>query len=140
VRYGAVVSCGRPPGVRSTLAAGLDPSAQASHIVYQALYRLASRTPPGRVTTPAHEQARVMRRAFRLVPGSAANDGVVPTRSQLWGEVVHATQADHLDVIGHFSDAAHDPPHVDWLTTGSGFDRARFEALWGDVLGYILRP
>jgi hypothetical protein len=139
VRYGTVVSCGRPPGVRSTLAAGLDPSAQASHVVYQALYRLASRTPHGRVMAPAREQARVMRRAFRLVPGSAANDGVVPTRSQLWGEVIHATQADHLDVIGHFGDATHDPPHVDWLTTGSGFDRRRFEDLWGDVLGYILR-
>src|SRR5438552_2027521 len=46
VRYGSVVTRARPPGVRSTLAAGLDPSAQASHAVYQALYRLASRTPP----------------------------------------------------------------------------------------------
>ena len=45
--------------------------------------------------------------------------------------------ADHLDVLGHFRDASHDPPHVDWLVTGSGFDRARFEALWGDVTRFL---
>ena len=27
--------------------------------------------------------------------------------------------------------------HVDWLVTGSGFDGARFEALWGDVTGFL---
>jgi len=45
--------------------------------------------------------------------------------------------ADHLDVLGHFRDASHDPPHVDWFVTGSGFDRARFEALWSDVTRFL---
>lgn len=43
-----------------------------------------------------------------------------------------------FDVLGHFRDTAHDPPHVDWLVTGSGFDRRHFEALWGDVVRFML--
>ena len=61
----------------------------------------------------------------------------MPTRSQAWGRVLHAAIADHLDVLGHFRDASHDPPHVDWLVTGSGFDRARFEALWSDITRFL---
>lgn len=65
------------------------------------------------------------------------SDGIVPTRSQAWGDVVHAAVADHLDVLGHFRGPSHDPPHVDWLVTGSGFDRTRFEALWSDVTRFL---
>ena len=137
VRYGSVVTRARPPGVRSTLAAGLDPSAQASHAVYQALYRLASRTPQVRAPALAPAQARRLRRAYGTLPGAGANDGIVPTRSQPWGDVIHAAQADHLDVIGHFHDKGKPPRHADWLTTGSGFDAERFEALWADVAGYV---
>src|SRR5439155_1503113 len=124
-----VLRFGRPP-----LAAGLDPSAQASHAVYQALYRLASRTPQVRAPALAPAQARRLRRAYGTLPGAGANDGIVPTRSQPWGDVIHAAQADHLDVIGHFHDKGKPPRHADWLTTGSGFDAERFEALWADVV------
>jgi len=72
------------------------------------------------------------------MPSPDANDGIVPTRSQVWGHVVHAAVADHLDVLGHFRDAAHHPPHVDWLVSGSGFDRVRFEALWADVAHFLV--
>ncbi len=137
VRYGSVVTRARPPGVRSTLAAGLDPSAQATHALYQALYRLASRTPRGRVPTLPPAQARRLRKAYGTLPGPGANDGIVPTRSQPWGDLIHAAQADHLDVIGHFRDRAKPPRHTDWLTTGSGFDAEHFEALWADVTGYV---
>ena len=138
VRYGSVVTRARPPGVRSTLAAGLDPSAQATHALYQALYRLVSRTPRGQVPALAPAQARWLRRAYGTLPGPGANDGIVPTRSQPWGDLIHAAQADHLDVIGHFRDRAKPPRHTDWLTTGSGFDAEHFEALWADVAGYVL--
>jgi len=40
-------------------------------------------------------------------------------------------------VLGHFGDASADPPHIDWLSTGSGFDRVQFEALWSDVARFI---
>jgi hypothetical protein len=32
-----------------------------------------------------------------------------------------------------------DPPHVDWIGTMSGFDRAQFEKLWGDMGEFVSR-
>jgi hypothetical protein len=137
VRYGAVVAEAAHPSLCSTIAVGLDPAAQVTHALYRALYQLAAATPHHLSPRLAPEVASVLRHAYRATPSAAANDGIVPTRSQAWGRVVHAAIADHLDVLGHFRDASHDPPHVDWLVTGSGFDRARFEALWSDVVRFL---
>jgi triacylglycerol esterase/lipase EstA (alpha/beta hydrolase family) len=138
VRYGSVVARAERPSVRSTLATGLDPSGQAIHAVYRALYRLAAQTPRAAAAQPAPHQSRVLRRAYGALPSVQANDGVVPTRSQLWGDVIHAARGDHLDVIGHFNDPVQQPPHFDWLASGSGFTRDKFEALWSDVVDYLL--
>jgi hypothetical protein len=137
VRYGSVVTRAQPPGMRSTLAAGLDPSAQATHAIYRTLYQLAAQVPPARRAPLSAEQARRLRHAYGALPTVKANDGLVPTRSQVWGDVIHAAQADHLDVIGHFGDPSSAPPHFDWLATGSEFSRVKFEALWMDVLRFI---
>jgi triacylglycerol lipase len=144
VRYGSVVTRGAPPGVRSTLSTGLDPGAQAMHAIYQALYRIAARTPKpkGRsvpITSWTAGQRRALRGAYRSLPPATANDGIVPTRSQVFGEVIRAIDADHLDVIGHYSDPGDQPPHYDWLTTGSGCDRERFESTWQAIVGFLLR-
>lgn len=138
VRYGSVVTRSRPPGVATTLAAGLDPGAQAIHAIYGAIYRLAAQTRDRAALPPDAAQRRALVRAYGKVPGAHANDGIVPTRAQLHGRVIAAVRGDHLDVIGHFNDPATDPPHFDWLTTGSGFDRARFEAVWDSVLDFLL--
>ena len=138
VRYGSVVTGGARPGIGSRLDAGLDPSAQATQTIYHALYRLAGRMPRARVRRLSAKEARLLRHVYGTVPSRTANDGLVPTRSQLWGEIVHAARADHLDVIGHFHDPEHAVPHVDWLTSGSGFHRQQFEALWTDVLDSAL--
>jgi hypothetical protein len=73
-----------------------------------------------------------------------ANDGVVPIRSQVWGTLVWAGLADHLDVLGHFRDDR-DPEtvapalrHCDWLTSGSQFDRPRFSSLMDAVANGML--
>ena len=137
VRYGAVVANAAPPSLCSTIAVGLDPAAQVTRALYGVLYRLAAATPRHLSPRLVPEVARALRHAYRATPSAGANDGIVPTRSQAWGPVLHAAIADHLDVIGHFRDASLDPPHVDWLVTGSGFDRARFEALWSDVTRFL---
>ena len=139
VRYGAVVTRARPPGIRSTLATGLDPGAQAMHGIYQAIYRLSSTTRRGGEAPLTRAQRRALHLAYGRVPRSRANDGIVPTRSQVWGTVVAAVEADHLDVIGHFNAPRSRPPHYDWLTTGSGFDVATFEGVWGRVAAFLTR-
>ncbi|MGC4000600.1 MAG: hypothetical protein QM767_25400 [Anaeromyxobacter sp.] len=65
---------------------------------------------------------------------------MVPTLSQVWGQVIAAVWADHLDVLGHFDHATHVPPHHDWLTSGTGFNRKVFEALWRAVVAFAALP
>ena len=137
VRYGTVVRQSAQPRFRSMLAEGLDPAAQVTHAVYGGLYRLIASTTPRELPELTSQQARALRSAYGATSPAGANDGVVPTRSQTWGEVIHAALADHLDGIGHFRDAASDPPHVDWLVTGSGFNRCRFELLWDEVARFV---
>lgn len=138
IRYGAVVTQAAHPTVLSTFRMGLDPAAQVTHALYSALHQLIAAA-PRRVSPPlAPDQARMLRRAYRAMPSPDANDGLVPTLSQAWGPLIHTAVADHLDVLGHFRDAAHAPPHVDWLVSGSGFDRGRFEALWDDVARFLV--
>jgi hypothetical protein len=136
VRYGCVVTRSRPPSLGTTLAAGLDAGAQAIHAIYAAIYRASATTPPRAVRPVGAAQRRALRRAFGKLPVAHATDGIVPTRSQVHGRVLAAVRGDHLDVIGHFNDPTTDPPHFDWLTTGSGFDRADFEAVWDGVLDF----
>lgn len=136
VRYGCVVTRSRPPGVRSLLRAGLDGYAQATHALYAVLYRLAAGKPGDRRPRITMDCAAVLRHAYGRVPDARSNDGIVPTLSQIWGEVVAAVWADHHDAIGHFHLPTHVPPHFDWVASGTGFDRAHFEALWRAVLAY----
>jgi hypothetical protein len=139
VLYGSVVSQAARPSVRSTIGAGLDPGAQATRALYGALYALTATTPDHLAPRLAPEVTRLLRHTYGAIPSTGDNDGIVPTRSQAYGHVLHAAVADHLDVLGYFGDAAHDPPHVDWIVTGSGFSRPRFEALWGAVSRFVMR-
>jgi triacylglycerol esterase/lipase EstA (alpha/beta hydrolase family) len=136
VRYGSVVTRALPPSLRSWTMPGLDPSAHVLHLVYRALH---AATRDSRAHLPALDATAVarLRAAYETLPDPTDNDGVVPTLSQVHGDLVHATRGDHLDVIGHFGDASVTPPHVDWLVTGTGFDRAAFHTVWTAVVDYL---
>ncbi len=138
VRYASVLTRARPPGLRGPVEIGLDPVAQISHAIYQGLYRLCATIDPEDLATPDEIQRNALVERYGKVPSSRANDGMVPTRSQLHAEVVHVARADHHDVIGYFDDRKHDPPHLDWVATGSGFRRADFERLWTDVARFMV--
>ncbi len=137
VRYGCVVAKARSPGMGSTFAAGVSPYAQSSHALYVAMWNLAARHPPDKLPLPTVEHTRALARAYGEVPDIRANDGMVSVLSQLWGEVIAAVTADHHDVIGHFDDPDHQPPHFDWITSGSGFRRPQFDQLWGSVAEWL---
>jgi hypothetical protein len=138
VRYGCVVGRARPPGIAARIEHGLEPYAQFSATLYEVLYRLSERMPPEALPVPTPAQEDALRAVYTDLPAPGANDGIVPTGSQLWGEPVHVARADHLDTIGHFHQPGHQPPHYDWLITGTGFGRYDFEALWSDVARWIL--
>jgi pimeloyl-ACP methyl ester carboxylesterase len=139
VRYGSVVTGIKGIGLASLAKAGLDPYAQASHAIFVALNKICRRNSSKFRGRPTADQAECLRRAFGEYPSDTFNDGVIPTNSQIWGEIVHARQADHLDVIGYFRDPHHLPPHYDWLASGSGFNRTKFEQLWTGIVDFIVK-
>jgi hypothetical protein len=86
----------------------------------------------------------LLARVYGTAPPLEANDGVVPLRSQLWGNVVWAGLGDHLDVLGHYGDgrdpAAVDPAlrHRDWLFSGSNFGDAEMTTLMDTIAAGML--
>jgi triacylglycerol lipase len=137
VRYGSVVTCARSPGVRSLVGAGFGAYAQATHALFAVLYRFTAGRPvdPPQQLAPKH--ANALLRAYGRLPDHRANDGIVPTLSQVRGDLIAAAWADHHDVIGHFHMPRHVPPHFDWVASGTGFDRPQFEAVWRQVAVYL---
>jgi hypothetical protein len=139
VRYGSVITCARPPGVRTSLAVGLSPFRQATHVLFAAFHRITARMPATTVGL-THAQQRKLVRAYGRLPDLRDNDGMVPTLSQVWGDVIHAAWGDHLDAIGHFYMPTHVPPHFDWLNSGQRFTLGEFERIWLDVARFLFRP
>ncbi len=107
-RYACVTARAKPPRQLARFGLGIAPWAQITYSLYTWLHH-------------------------HVGPG----DGIVPTASQRRGPVLFEAVGDHLDVIGHFDDANHQPPHTDWITTRSGFDRVQFEALWTEVARFV---
>jgi triacylglycerol lipase len=139
VRYACVPVRARPPGVSGAFRAGLSPSAQAMYGLYAWLHRQVAASAGRLRPSLTREQREALAAQLGAMPTARDSDGIVPTLSQVWGEVIHAAAGDHLDVIGHFDGPDHVPPHRDWITTHSGFDRAQFEALWMKVAAYVAR-
>ena len=133
VRRDCVVAQAKPPSIGRQARIGPSPTQQAMYNVYRALYALASTLPEHVLPAPDDAQAKVLIEAYGRVPSARGNDAMVPTRSQVWGEVVHAAWADHLDVIGHFHAPHRAPLHVDWMRTMSDFGQPEFEAMWDAV-------
>jgi triacylglycerol lipase len=139
VRYASVLTRARPPRLRGTVELGFNPIAQVSHALYQGLYRLSATQDPKTFAPLRDDQQRALIESYGKVPDVQANDGFVPTRSQIHASVIHVARADHHDVIGYFGDRHHEPPHIDWVATGCGFRWPDFDRLWTDVARFMAR-
>jgi triacylglycerol esterase/lipase EstA (alpha/beta hydrolase family) len=71
---------------------------------------------------------------FDLTP--TTNDGIVPTMSQISGEVIDVVVANHLDVVGQFPNAGGNPLG-DWLPAGTDFNEERFVRVWESIASAI---
>jgi hypothetical protein len=138
VRYASVVTCARQPGLRTSWTVGLSPFRQATHLLFAAFHRITARMPASPIGL-TNSQQRALTRVYGRIPSPRDNDGMVPTLSQVWGEIIHATWGDHLDAIGHFYLPTHVPPHFDWLNSGQNFTLDEFERIWSDVARYLFR-
>lgn len=144
LRYQSVASYSPRNGVTDWAAALGSPWSIVSAGIFSMLYNITARQDP-RYPCSSHDDSgpRKLRAMLGEVPPVTANDGVVPLYSQIWGDLIWVGKADHLDIVGHFPGprglgrgrgSAHDlpggePPHNDWLTSGSGFNRVRFDTI-----------
>jgi triacylglycerol lipase len=138
VRYGSVVARAARPSWRGFWRHFGDPYAQLVYPLYAFLYRLAARHEARWIPEAVGQQRERLVELLGELPSPHDNDGISPTNSQVWGELVHATNADHLDVCGHFGSTEQGDHAGDWLPSHSGFDAERFERLWTDVATFIL--
>lgn len=140
VRYGCVATSAPPPRPRHVLGAVLSPLGALHLAVYTTLYGVTSRTDK-RYTyaTPTSQQEGVLTEGLMREVTPENVDGVVPTLSMLWGELLYCGAADHLDVVGHFGDERPFKDHVDWLRSGSRFRRTDFGSMVDAMCGFLLR-
>lgn len=135
--YGSVVARARKPNFRTWLRSMRDLYSQIMYPIYSALHFIASRgegEPPP--LTPLQTAALLAR--YPELPTPRDSDGVVPTRSQVWGELIHAAEADHLDVVGQFGRIDENSWAGDWIPSYTGFTSQDFIALWADVADFVI--
>lgn len=145
VRYQSTVSMSPTPAARSWFRTVGHPWHALSLALFTALHGITARHDKRYPCAPLPAAASVgataavqateamLSGALGCSPDLHANDGCVPIRSQLWGTLVWAGLGDHLDVLGHYRDETPEQRvelrHRDWLTSGSRFNDASFEAL-----------
>ncbi|HEY6556354.1 MAG TPA: hypothetical protein VI072_03740 [Polyangiaceae bacterium] len=130
VRYGSIASAAPPPLTLRFARSVRSPYAALTAAMYSTLYQFTAQQPkmyPYPVPTDA--QRRVLAQGVGQPVTERTNDGVVPTLSMLWGQLLWAGDGDHLDLLGHFRDDHKPTDHVDWVTSGANFNRQRFGAM-----------
>jgi triacylglycerol lipase len=146
VRYACIASAAPSPGPKLALRGLVSPMRAWNLALYTTLYSFASLPDArGHYGKPSPEQADFLDRVLGAPAMATCADGIVPTLSMLWGELIHVARADHLDVVGHFDDdaphtaGAEQAPHVDWLMSGARFNRSRFGVLLDAIAAFMLR-
>lgn len=149
VRYGCIATASPPPTPARLVRHARSPFNAFTATAYSTIYGVTSRV-IGRYGYPAPDAASdaLLTATLGTEVDDSWCDGVVPTRSMLWGDLLWAGKGDHLDVVGHFRDDETPAVHVDWLTSGASFGRYRFRgvvdalasALLGEAVGTPTSP
>ena len=139
LRYGCVATRMPPPGPLRLLKNLRSPINALSAAVFSTLYFGAGRTskvyPP---PSPPPEVREYLEQKLGHEFDNSLNDGLVPTASMIWGDVLWAGSADHLDVLGHFR-GDRDSTHTDWLVSGAGFREDDFDEVMDAVAEFQLQ-
>lgn len=140
VRYGCTATAAPPPGPRRFVGSVRSAYAALSATAFSTVYTVTS-LPHSNYPYPAADASTLQRLAqgIRLPVNDRSNDGIVPTLSMLWGELLWCGQGDHLDVVGFFRDDQRPALHSDWLSCGAGFNRNDFGQAMDALATFLLR-
>ncbi len=138
VRYGCVATASPPPAPVRFMSSLRSPYAALSATIYSTLHAFSS-MPHKHYAYPAPHPAVLSRLEEEIgrVINDRVCDGVVPTLSMLWGELVWCGSGDHLDIVGHFADDQRPAKHTDWLNCGTAFGRERFQSMVDAIANFI---
>lgn len=136
VRYGSVVAMAPRPRLLRLTKLRLDAMARLTYGLYLASHRWAGLSDGQRLPALLPQQEQVLRSRLGRLPELRDSDGVVPTRSQVWGTVIDAVLADHFDLMGWYGGRP-DRPRMDLLACGAGFGPTGFEAMWRSISRFI---
>lgn len=138
VRYGSVATVAPPPSTMRLATRVRSPYAALTAATYSTLHGFTSqRHAMYPYARPNGQQGELLATALGEVT-DRSSDGVVPTLSMLWGRLLFAGEADHLDILGHFRDDRRPRVHTDWITSGAEFTRRRFGELMDAVVSFQL--
>ncbi|MFC1852723.1 esterase/lipase family protein [candidate division CSSED10-310 bacterium] len=134
VHYASIINSAPPPSWVYGFQEFKSIYSPISMGLFTVIYAL-TRRPPKQYPYPKPDEnlARRIDQNLGFKHTDRSNDGVVPLLSQIWGDVIHVTLGDHLDVVGQFEAAGGNPKYATWLTSGSKFNEKRFRELWKAV-------
>lgn len=141
VRYGSIAAASPKPASLRAAFRIRSPYMAFTAALYTTLYQFAGQ-PHERYGYPTLLSQDRLRFTDTLgyEPTPHHSDGIVPTLSMLWGELVWTAEADHLDTLGHFHDDQKPALHTDWLTSGTHMTREQFGQLSDALAAFLLRP
>ncbi|MDX2054390.1 MAG: hypothetical protein SFV15_18460 [Polyangiaceae bacterium] len=139
VAYGSIAGLAPRPRSLRMAARIRSPYAALTATIYSTLYQFTCQRPASyNYAKLTSQQAEVLERSLGRSLADTENDGIIPTLSMLWGKLLWAGEGDHLDVLGHFHDDVRPGQHVDWMTSGADFTRARFHEELDSLAGFLI--
>lgn len=138
VRYVSHVSASPPPFSRIRMRDMTTFYAPLAVALYATVYRITSREHRAYPYPALSENAAELlasRLSFPVTP--ATNDAIVPSLSQVWGEIGQVVEGDHLDVVGQYDRTYQGVRSPSWLKSGAGFGDPEMVALW-DAIAQVI--
>ncbi len=135
LRYQCTASYAPPSAANDWLSHLRSPWPAISAALFHVLARSTAMQHPRYPCAPGDGGDMLLQSMLGEFVPQRANDGIVPLRSQLWGEPVWIGQADHLDVVGYFGRRK---GAGGWLTCGANFDQSSFETMMDRIVEGML--